>query len=194
MALRAKSGRISTIPGSGNVRSATISAQLILTSITPRPLLAQTPRSVSSRRDAPDAAEHRREVTRGPESHQPRDLRDGDLRRRQECAGAGDAPPHHEPVGRQTRAALEEAREMVGAHVHEGGQLAEPQLFVEVLLDVLGHPPNSARRETGGCGLHRRQSPFRGSRNASASLGGQINSHGANVYPTLVGIGYALLW
>src|SRR5439155_23951727 len=47
--------------------------------------------------------------------------------------------------GWHARAALEEARKVVRAHVHEGSGLGEPQVSVQVLLDVLNHPPDSAR-------------------------------------------------
>src|SRR6266478_2967340 len=101
-------------------------------------------RSVGSGSDAEDLPEHRGEVTRGSESDQPRDLRDRQLRRGQDAAGAGDALPDHESVGRYPGAALEESREVIATHADQGRELGEREVFVEVLLDVLGHPPESA--------------------------------------------------
>ena len=48
---------------------------------------------------------------------------------------------------RQAGAALEESGKVVGAHVQEGCELGEREVFVEILLDVLGHPPESAPGE-----------------------------------------------
>jgi len=54
---------------------------------------------------------------------------------------------------------LEESREMVGAHVHLGAELCEPELAVQIVLDVLRHASESARRHVadrpGGNGRHR---------------------------------------
>src|SRR5258705_6714229 len=40
-------------------------------------------------------------------------------------------------------ASLEESREMVGAHVHQGAELREPKLPLQILLDVLSHTSES---------------------------------------------------
>src|SRR5438477_7925193 len=108
MALRAAPGRIGTTRCCRTVGSATISTQLIGSSVGARLFLAHTLRSISGRGGAADAAKHRGEVTRRPEPHSPRDLRDGELPLRQECAGARDALPDHEPVRWLARADLEE--------------------------------------------------------------------------------------
>ena len=47
----------------------------------------------------------------------------------------------HEAVGRHTRAALEEACEVVRTHVDHGSEVRERQILIEVRLDMLGHPP-----------------------------------------------------
>ncbi len=47
----------------------------------------------------------------------------------------------------QTGASPEEAREMVGAHVHQGTELREPKLPLQILLDVLCHTTESAGRQ-----------------------------------------------
>src|SRR5947208_10563306 len=44
-------------------------------------------------------------------------------------------------------ASLEESGEMVGAHVDEGTELREPKLPMQILLDVLRHTAESARRQ-----------------------------------------------
>src|SRR2546426_3980498 len=48
---------------------------------------------------------------------------------------------------RHAGGALEEPREVVGAHVHHGTQLPEPKLLPQVLLDVLRHASQSVRRQ-----------------------------------------------
>jgi hypothetical protein len=66
--------------------------------------------SISSRRYTGQAAEHRGEVTRGPKSYQPRDLRDGQLRPGQPGAGLRDTLPDHESMRRHAGAVFEEPR------------------------------------------------------------------------------------
>jgi len=44
-------------------------------------------------------------------------------------------------------ALLEESREMIGAHVDEGTELREAKVPLEILLDVLHHTSESARRQ-----------------------------------------------
>ena len=60
-----------------------------------------------------------------------------------ECAGAGDPLLDHEAVGRQTRAVLEAAGEVVRAHVDHRTEVRQRQILIEVRLDMLGHPPQS---------------------------------------------------
>ena len=46
-------------------------------------------------------------------------------------------------MGRQTRAVLEAAGEVVRAHVDHGPELREREVLIEVLPDVVGDPPES---------------------------------------------------
>jgi hypothetical protein len=48
---------------------------------------------------------------------------------------------------RQPGAALEEAREMIGAHVYESTEPHEAKLLLQMLVDVLSYPPESIRRQ-----------------------------------------------
>src|SRR5258705_13412232 len=144
IAFRGKSECCSSARGPSYVRSITLTVQFISPSFPAGPVFSQALRSVSSRRDSRDTVEHRGEVARGPESPHLRDPGDGRLPRRQEGAGTGDPLPDDESMRRQAGAALEKSRKVVGAHVDHGRELGEPQVFVEVLLDVLDHPPESA--------------------------------------------------
>ena len=78
------------------------------------PVFSPCRHSVSPRRDAGQAAEHRGEVTRGPKSDQPRDVCDGQVLPRQAGAGPRDSLPDHEPMWRDAGAVFEETREVVG--------------------------------------------------------------------------------
>jgi len=66
---------------------------------------------------------------------------DGQRRSGQQHYGAVDPLAHHESVGRQTRAALEAASEVVRAHVDHRTGVRPRQILIEVRLDMLGHPP-----------------------------------------------------
>src|SRR5207302_4141199 len=123
--------------------STTIAVRSISASVSAGLVGLQRRRSVGAWRDAEEAPEHRGEVTRGSESDQSRDLGDRQLRRGQDAAGAGDPLADHESVGRHPGAVLEEAREVVGTHADHGRELGEREVFVEVLLDVVGHSPES---------------------------------------------------
>jgi hypothetical protein len=46
----------------------------------------------------------------------------------------------------QTGASLEEAREMIGAHVYQSTELHEAKLPLQMLVDVLSYPPESIWR------------------------------------------------
>ena len=48
-------------------------------------------------------------------------------------------------MGRDAGAALEEPREMIGAHVHHAAQLCERKLLPQILLDILRHASHSVR-------------------------------------------------
>jgi hypothetical protein len=48
---------------------------------------------------------------------------------------------HHEPVRRHPGAPLKEAREVERAHVDDGPELREREVLIEVLADVVRHPP-----------------------------------------------------
>src|SRR4029453_2874552 len=135
MAFRGSTGRSST-GGCSYADSITLVVKLILFSFPVVGGVRQRGRPVGARRKAQGAAEYRREVARSPESHHSRNLRDGQILPPQAGAGAEDALADHELMGRQTRAALEEPREVIGAHVHDGRELGESQILVEVLLDV----------------------------------------------------------
>src|SRR5207302_1228770 len=121
----------------------TIAGQFISLSFSAGLVFSQCRRSVCSWGDAQDAPEHRGEVARGSKSDHPRDLRDRQLRCCQDAAGAVDPLADHESVGRHPGAVLEEAREVVGTHADHGRELGEREVFVEVLLDVVGHSPES---------------------------------------------------
>ena len=47
----------------------------------------------------------------------------------------------------QTGASLEEAREMIGAHVYQSTELHEAKLLLQMLVDVLSYPPESIWRQ-----------------------------------------------
>src|SRR5258705_62335 len=97
---------------------------------------------------AHEPAEHGGEVARGPESHHPRDLGDGQLRLGEQGGGPVDARAHHEPMRRQPGAALKQAGEVERATVDEpprarGGQ--KPVGGAAVI--IRGRPAPPGRRE-----------------------------------------------
>src|SRR5262245_5132023 len=100
---------------------------------------------VGAGRAAGQATEHGGEVARGPEAHQSRDLGDGELAGRQERDGAVDARADHEAMRREPGAVLEEPGEVVRTHVHPRAELGEPQVLVEMLLDVVRDPPQASQ-------------------------------------------------
>ena len=61
--------------------------------------------------------------------------------------GGVDARAHHEAVGRQAGAVLEEAGEVGGAHEDHRAELRQRQMLVEMLVDVLGDPPEPRQGE-----------------------------------------------
>src|SRR5437660_12146648 len=114
---------------------------------------------ISTRCGAGDAPKDRCEVARRLKSYQPCDFADRELSCCEQCGRSVDPPPEYESVWRRSRASLEESREMVGAHVHLATELREPELAVQIVLDVLRHASESARRQLAdrpaGDGRHR---------------------------------------
>jgi len=53
---------------------------------------------------------------------------------------------NNEMMRGQAGASLEESREMVGAHVHQGAELREPKLSPQIVLHVLCDTTESSRR------------------------------------------------
>src|SRR3989442_15591914 len=91
--------------------------------------------SVPTRRDAGHAPKCRREVTRRPKTHRPCDLADRQ-RLSQQCSRPLDPSANEESVRRYASALLEEPREMIGAHVHQGPKPPEPKPPGQIVRDV----------------------------------------------------------
>src|SRR5258705_4506679 len=144
---RATRGCCTPMLDSSEIRSITATSQSISLSFQAGPVFPKRRCPVCSRGDSQEAAKHCREMTRGPKPKYPRDLSDRERLRGQARTGTGDPLPHHKSVWRHAGAALEEAREVIRTHENDRGELAERQVLVEVLLNVLGHALESGPRE-----------------------------------------------
>src|SRR6267143_3474245 len=87
-----------------------------------------TAAAVCARRHPGHTPKRRREVTRCSEADRPRDLGDRHSLSRQQPSRLFDPMPKQELMRSLAGTALEESREMVGAHVHHGTEVGQPKL------------------------------------------------------------------
>lgn len=100
--------------------------------------------AIGARRDAGQGAKYRREVAGRTKSHRPRDLGDRQGVGRQQHLRLLDPPLNHESMRRHAGTLLEESCEVVGAHVHQGAELREAKLSMQIVLNVLRHSSEPA--------------------------------------------------
>ena len=135
-----------------------------------RPLWA-----IVARRDTSDSPKGGREVALGGEADLERHIADGPMLGGQQYLGRLDSSPDHELPWSDAGALLEEAREMVRAHVDQRAQLRETQVSGQIRLHVfLDTAKLRARHATGDrrpgsppCG---RENPAAQRRSCRASL------------------------
>src|SRR5262249_222107 len=103
--------------------------------------------AIYRRRAARVAMEHHREMAAGAKAHRSRDRVDREIALDQERARALDAPLHHEAVGGQPCALLEEPREVILAQVSFGAQLDKRERAGEVIVYEFRYAPKLRPRQ-----------------------------------------------